>query len=93
MTGREFGCQGALDGLLEQESALRPVKITSDTHGASEIVFGLFRLVPADPVPRTPGGPCPAPCGPPGTVARESRRRIKERSGRRRRARSSRLPR
>lgn len=34
-----------LDGLLEQETALRPVEITSDTHGASEIVFGLFRLM------------------------------------------------
>lgn len=34
-----------LDGLLEQETALRPVEITSDTHGSSEIVFGLFRLL------------------------------------------------
>ncbi|MGN9794957.1 Tn3 family transposase [Streptomyces sp. OZ13] len=34
-----------LDGLLEQETALRPVEITSDTHGATEIVFGLFRLM------------------------------------------------
>ncbi|OIJ99290.1 hypothetical protein BIV25_09690 [Streptomyces sp. MUSC 14] len=34
-----------LDGLLEQETPLRPVEITSDTHGSSEIVFGLFRLM------------------------------------------------
>ncbi|MGW0884698.1 Tn3 family transposase [Streptomyces sp. NPDC002671] len=34
-----------LDGLLEQETALRPVEITSDTHGATEMIFGLFRLL------------------------------------------------
>ncbi|HEV2639027.1 MAG TPA: Tn3 family transposase [Actinocrinis sp.] len=34
-----------LDGLLEQDTAIRPVEITSDTHGASEMVFGLFRLL------------------------------------------------
>ncbi|WP_007517809.1 Tn3 family transposase [Pseudofrankia saprophytica] len=34
-----------LDGLLEQETALRPVEVTSDTHGASEMTFGLFRLL------------------------------------------------
>ncbi len=34
-----------LDGLLEHETPLRPVEITSDTHGSSEIVFGLFRLM------------------------------------------------
>jgi TnpA family transposase len=34
-----------LDGLLEQDSGIRPVEITADTAGASEIVFGLFRLM------------------------------------------------
>jgi TnpA family transposase len=34
-----------LDGLLEQDSGIRPAEVTSDTHGASEIVFGLFRLM------------------------------------------------
>ncbi|WP_268812585.1 transposase [Embleya scabrispora] len=34
-----------LDGLMEQETSLRPTEITSDTHGASEMVFGLFRLL------------------------------------------------
>lgn len=34
-----------MDGLLEQDSGIRPVEITSDTHGASEMVFGLFRLL------------------------------------------------
>ncbi|MFJ2818480.1 Tn3 family transposase [Streptomyces sp. NPDC087294] len=34
-----------LEGILEQETSLRPTEITSDTHGASEMVFGLFRLL------------------------------------------------
>ena len=55
-----------LDGLLEQETALRPVEITSDTHGSSEMVFGLFRLLGYQFSPRLadsgsatllPGGP------------------------------------
>jgi TnpA family transposase len=34
-----------LEGLLEQETSLRPVEITSDTAGASEMGFGTFRLL------------------------------------------------
>lgn len=34
-----------LEGLLEQETSLRPTEITSDTAGASEIAFGIFRLM------------------------------------------------
>lgn len=34
-----------LEGLLEQETLLRPVEITSDTAGASEMGFGTFRLL------------------------------------------------
>ncbi len=35
----------ALDGLLEQETGLRPTQITSDTHAYTDIVFGLFYLL------------------------------------------------
>lgn len=34
-----------LEGLLEQETSLRPIEIASDTAGASEIAFGIFRLL------------------------------------------------
>ncbi|GGJ58600.1 Tn3 family transposase [Deinococcus roseus] len=34
-----------LDGLLEQNTELQPKRITSDTHGYSDIVFGLYRLL------------------------------------------------
>ena len=34
-----------LDGLLEQQTSLRPVEIMSDTAGTSDLVFGLFWLL------------------------------------------------
>jgi hypothetical protein len=34
-----------LEGLLEQETSLRPTEIVSDTAGASELAFGIFRLL------------------------------------------------
>lgn len=34
-----------LDGLLEQQTRLRPVEVMSDTAGVSDIVFGLFWLL------------------------------------------------
>lgn len=34
-----------LEGLLEQETSLKPTEIASDTSGASEIAFGIFRLL------------------------------------------------
>ena len=34
-----------LEGLLEQDSPLRPTQVTSDTSGASEIAFGVFRML------------------------------------------------
>jgi len=34
-----------LDGLLEQQTALKPVEIMSDTAGYTDIVFGLFWLL------------------------------------------------
>lgn len=34
-----------LEGLLDQETSLRPTEITSDTAGASEMGFGAFRLL------------------------------------------------
>jgi len=34
-----------LEGLLEQQTSLRPVELMSDTAGYSDIVFGLFRLL------------------------------------------------
>jgi len=34
-----------LEGLLEQQSSLRPTELMSDTAGYSDIVFGLFRLL------------------------------------------------
>jgi TnpA family transposase len=34
-----------LDGLLEQQTSLRPTEIMSDTAGASDIIFGLFWLL------------------------------------------------
>ncbi|MFI7690073.1 transposase [Nonomuraea sp. NPDC049655] len=34
-----------LEGLLEQETSLRPTEIVSDTAGASELAFGVFRLL------------------------------------------------
>jgi TnpA family transposase len=34
-----------LDGLLEQQTRLRPVEVMSDTAGASDLVFGLFWLL------------------------------------------------
>lgn len=34
-----------LEGLLEQETALRPSQVMSDTAGYSDLVFGLFRLL------------------------------------------------
>lgn len=34
-----------LEGLLEQQTSLRPVQLMSDTAGSSEIVFGLFWLL------------------------------------------------
>jgi len=34
-----------LDGLLEQQTRLRPVEIMTDTAGVSEVVFGLFWLL------------------------------------------------
>ena len=34
-----------LDGLLEQQTRLRPLEIMSDTAGASDLVFGLFWLL------------------------------------------------
>ncbi|MCW2917316.1 MAG: tnpA [Actinomycetia bacterium] len=34
-----------LEGLLEQETSLQPIEIASDTAGASEIAFGIFRLL------------------------------------------------
>jgi TnpA family transposase len=34
-----------LDGLLEQNTSLDPRQIVSDTHGYTDIVFGLFRLL------------------------------------------------
>jgi len=34
-----------LEGLLEQETSLRPLEIMSDTAGASDVVFGLFWLL------------------------------------------------
>lgn len=34
-----------LDGLLEQNTELSPTQLTSDSHGASDVVFGLFKLL------------------------------------------------
>lgn len=34
-----------LDGLLEQNTELDPRQVTSDTHGYTDIVFGIFRLL------------------------------------------------
>jgi TnpA family transposase len=34
-----------LEGLLEQQTSLRPVELMSDTAGYSDIIFGLFRLL------------------------------------------------
>lgn len=34
-----------LEGLLDQETSLKPTEITSDTAGAPEIAFGIFRLM------------------------------------------------
>lgn len=34
-----------LDGMLEQNTELQPKRITSDTHGYSDIVFGLYHLL------------------------------------------------
>lgn len=34
-----------LDGLLEQQTSLRPVEVMADTAGTSDIVFGLFWLL------------------------------------------------
>jgi hypothetical protein len=34
-----------LEGLLDQETSLRPTEITSDTAGASEMGFGTFRML------------------------------------------------
>jgi len=34
-----------LEGLLEQQTSLRPTELMSDTAGYSDIVFGLFRLL------------------------------------------------
>ncbi|MEU7749343.1 Tn3 family transposase [Nonomuraea sp. NPDC049158] len=34
-----------LEGLLEQETSLRPTEVVSDTAGASELAFGIFRLL------------------------------------------------
>jgi TnpA family transposase len=34
-----------LDGLLEQQTSLRPVELMADTAGSSDVVFGLFRLL------------------------------------------------
>lgn len=34
-----------LEGLLDQETSLRPVEVTTDTAGASEMGFGIFRLL------------------------------------------------
>ncbi|CAO5235068.1 Tn3 family transposase [Frankia sp. AgKG'84/4] len=34
-----------LEGLLDQETSLRPVEIATDTAGASEMGFGIFRLL------------------------------------------------
>lgn len=33
-----------LEGLLEQETGLNPTEIMTDTAGASDLFFGLFRL-------------------------------------------------
>lgn len=34
-----------LDGLLENQTGLEPVEITSDTAGYSDVIFGLFALL------------------------------------------------
>jgi TnpA family transposase len=34
-----------LDGLLEQQTSLRPVEVMADTAGVSDVVFGLFWLL------------------------------------------------
>ena len=34
-----------LEGLLEQQTSLKPVEIMTDTAGASDVVFGLFWLL------------------------------------------------
>lgn len=34
-----------LDGLLEQQTSLRPLEVMTDTAGTSDIVFGLFWLL------------------------------------------------
>ena len=34
-----------LDGLLEQQTSLRPVELMADTAGSSDVVFGLFWLL------------------------------------------------
>jgi TnpA family transposase len=34
-----------LEGLLEQETSLRPTEVMTDTHGYSDVVFGLFWLL------------------------------------------------
>jgi TnpA family transposase len=34
-----------LDGLLEQQTCLQPIEIMTDTHGYTDIVFGLFWLL------------------------------------------------
>ncbi|MBV9729408.1 MAG: Tn3 family transposase [Pseudonocardiales bacterium] len=44
-----------LEGLLDQETSLRPTEITSDTAGASEMGFGAFRLLGWQFSPRLAG--------------------------------------
>lgn len=34
-----------LEGLLENETSLKPTEIMADTSGASEMAFGIFRLL------------------------------------------------
>jgi TnpA family transposase len=34
-----------LDGLLEQQTSLRPVELMADTAGTDDVVFGLFWLL------------------------------------------------
>ena len=34
-----------LEGLLEQQTSLRPTEVMTDTHGYSDVVFGLFWLL------------------------------------------------
>lgn len=44
--------QYALDGLVDNRTVLRPVRHSTDTHGASDIVFGLMTLLGYDFCPR-----------------------------------------